>query len=105
MPGRRHDAPDSADTLVSPGDLADREDEPGGRRGGITTIAHRRRTRMGGLPGEPNAMPLDPRRSDDCSQREAEPLEHRPLLDMELHVGQRAGEALRRPGARSTSTP
>ena len=89
MPGRVTQLPivHTAPPPVRAGDLADLERELRGGGEGVAPLVHRRRAGVRGLPAERDLVPLDPEGPEDDPERQAEGLEHRPLLDVELEIG------------------
>ena len=50
-------------------------------------LVHRRRAGVRRLTGPGDPVPLDAERAEDGAQRQVEPFQHRPLLDVQLEIG------------------
>ncbi len=62
----------------------------------VAAMRHRRRAGMRGLTAEDHAVALDADRAEDRPDGQAEPLEHRALLDVQLEVGAHVSQAAAR---------
>ena len=67
--------------------VAHREGEARGREERVAPVGHRRRAGVRGLSAEDHAVALHADRAEHRPDGEAEPLEHGPLLDVQLEVG------------------
>ena len=86
--------------------VAHREREARCREERVAPVGHRRRAGVGGLPAEDHAVALDADRAEHRPDRQAEALEHRPLLDVQLEVGAHVPQPRAPPRARGrASTP
>ena len=74
------------------GVVAPRQRAARGGEEGVAAQVHRRRAGVRVRAGEAHRVALDAERAEHDAEREVELLEHRPLLDVQLEVGERALE-------------
>ena len=89
MPGL-HTTPPDVQTAPSPTSRRDRPDlqrELGRSGERVAALVHRRRARVRGLALPGDLVALDAERAEHDAEREVHGLEHRPLLDVELEIG------------------
>jgi hypothetical protein len=93
-PGRdAHDPGRRAHVVAGGGVVAERERAARRRQERVTAQVHRAGPRVRVRAGEAHDVALHAERAQHRAEREVELLEHRPLLDVELQVGDRVAQA------------